>query len=131
MGSDSAFFDEELYSGCEFPRKKIAGRYGLSGNDKPKVVKFKNYDCLVEKKKYQDGSIRLNLIDVEDGMPVCTATKFYEKSNITNKEEYSLIKNYAENEGILNCLVENKIIELTETQYEVGYVTLHLVKVLI
>jgi hypothetical protein len=72
-------------------------------------VKFKEWDCDVVLKRYDNDRIALLLTDVEDGSPVAKAT--------TNIPEVPLgaydviIKDYMENEGMKDALVKAGIVD--------------------
>ena len=68
---------------------------------------------------YKDGKIRIQLYDSKDGTPYATATAII-------KEELEpgevAIKDWSENEGILDFLVQNKIVKEPHRFVESGYV---------
>lgn len=77
-------------------------------------VKFMQWECYVEKKYYNNNQIALSLTHPEDG-PIATATVNLGTS-ISNDDinnNYTYIKTWSENEGILEALFEAGIIELT------------------
>jgi phosphoribosylformylglycinamidine (FGAM) synthase-like amidotransferase family enzyme len=67
---------------------------------------------------------RISLIDTKDGMPYATASTYIPGLSVG---EYA-IKDYSENEGILNFLLENNIIEAPHRFAESGYVTIPICK---
>jgi hypothetical protein len=69
---------------------------------------------------YQEGNTSMQLIDCADGCPFATAT--VNLSGLT-KDEVA-IKNYSENEGVLNFLLENEIIELPHRFVQSGFVNI-------
>ena len=72
-------------------------------------VKFKEWDCIVQFSKYtQNNRIAISLIDAEDGEPIAKAT--LNLNEIPLEKNEIIIKNYSENEGIYDCLVEAGII---------------------
>lgn len=76
------------------------------------TVKFLNYNCVVELLKYSTNNrTAIELTDTEDGAPVCIATiNVNEDLGSKEGEENVVIKNYAENQGVLEVLVEAKVI---------------------
>ena len=38
-------------------------------------VRFKDWDCIVQKRQYGNGRVALQLIDAEDGSPIATASE--------------------------------------------------------
>ena len=77
-----------------------------------KKVKFKDWDCNVLFNKYQEGGHRIELLDADDGLPIAVAT--VNVPNIPLEENEVIIKNYSENEGIYDALVEAKIVNKTK-----------------
>jgi hypothetical protein len=78
--------------------------------------------------KYQDGNNAMQLVDAETGEPYMTATATL-GTNL--KDKYVLIKNYSENSGILEALIEQGVIKDTGVMFPTGYVELHLCELLI
>lgn len=77
------------------------------------------YLLFVRTETYKDGGIRIQLYDSNDGTPYATAT-----SRIEEKLEQGevAIKDWSENEGILEFLVQNKIVKEPHRFVESGYV---------
>ena len=96
-------------------------------------VKFRNHQLQINKLSYNNGAVALELVDTEDGEPYMVAT--VNIPGVLTEEGiydgYTFIKNWSENEGILECLIENKIVEPTGEIYTVGFSFAHLVKILI
>jgi len=71
-------------------------------------VKFKQYNCVIEKLAYRNERIALELINEKNGEPVLVATVNIpgEKLNVNEV----IIKNYSENEGILEALIRREIL---------------------
>jgi hypothetical protein len=67
-------------------------------------VKFLDYDCIVEIGQYPNGRIAIQLIDAEDRQPVTTATVNLPDQPL--EADMVAIKNYSENEGIEDALLE-------------------------
>ena len=86
-----------------------------------KTIRFMKWDCVVEKHAYQNGRTCLQLVDSEDGEPIATATINVPEIHLEQNEV--IIKNYSENEGILDCLIENEYIVKTGKQVEIGFTT--------
>ena len=95
-----------------------------------KQVRFKNWLCNVEKLAYNNGRIALELTDATDAEPILVATV-----NLPDKlvpdENHTFIKNWSENEGILDVLIEAGIIQDTCIAVPTGFCVANLVKVLI
>ena len=70
---------------------------------------------------------RIQLTDIADGTPFAIAT-----SNIpalTNLEGYVAVKNYSENEGMLDFLIENNIVDTPITYVQENYVSFPICKI--
>lgn len=72
-------------------------------------VKFKEWNCITEHTPYAVDSklIRILLRDIEDLTPIAVATSYIEGL----KEGEVAVKNYSENQGMLQALVEYDIVE--------------------
>ena len=72
------------------------------------ILKYKGYSvkCILTKYDY-DGSDALVLIDEKDDTPVATCTSCLAEDNITH---LTAIKNYSENKGMLDFLIENEVV---------------------
>ena len=100
-----------------------------------KKVKFKNWNCIVTKSKYMDNDrIALVLTEEETGEPVATASVNvveYPMGGFSERN-FTFIKNYSENEGMLDALIEAGIVKDTGVKYPLSqWVEANLVKVLI
>lgn len=101
----------------------------------PKKVRFKQWNCVVIKSKYMDNDrIALVLKEEETGEPVATASvnvvDYYFKQQ--DGENQTFIKNYSENEGILEALIEAGIVEDTGIEWPLSqWAKANLVRVLI
>ncbi len=72
-------------------------------------VKFKQWNCTVEYSTYSTNNklYRILLRDVEDNTPIAVATSYIE--GLTEGEV--AVKNYSENQGMLQALIEYNIVE--------------------
>ena len=70
-------------------------------------VKFKQWDCILEVSEYSNGGIALLLNDADDGEPIATASVWIEGI----PEGCVAIKDYSENEGMTDALINAKIIK--------------------
>lgn len=84
-----------------------------------KTFKFSEFTCAIKLHKYQNNRTAIQLIDAIEGDPVIMATVNIPEIPL-DKDEV-IIKNYSENEGILNVLVAEGIVERTGKAVEVGY----------
>ena len=85
------------------------------------------YLLFIKKETYKEGGIRIQLYDSTDGTPYATAT-----TNIQGDLESGevAIKNWSENEGILDFLVEHKFIEKPHRFVEQGFVRIPICKLI-
>lgn len=78
--------------------------------------------------KYQNGQNRILLID-NDGVPYMTASVAIEHEMVEVGPDDVIIKNYSENEGILQELFESGIIEEPHRAFTYNFVTLYVCKI--
>jgi hypothetical protein len=88
---------------------------------------FINWTCNVELLEYPNGRTALQL-NAEDGEPVATATVNVPHYPLGKGEV--LIKDYAENEGILASLSDAGIIEPTGETVRLGFAKAHVCRLL-
>jgi len=74
----------------------------------------------VELGKYANGRTRINLIDDSDNEPYCTATT--DLPNVLLLDNEVFIKDYSENEGVLDFLTTNNIVIATNKWATSGFV---------
>ena len=83
------------------------------------MVGFGGYICDVQIERYGTSNPAVRLLDVEDGMPVAVATL-----NVNGLElDEVAIKNYSENQGMYETLLENGIIHPMHRELSTGHVT--------
>lgn len=94
-------------------------------------MKTKYSECNVDLvwKQYSNGRKKLQLNDSEDGCPVMVATVNVPEVKLSEKE--TIIKNYSENEGVLEFLQENGIVGPVKREIGTGFVSCPVVDVLI
>ena len=66
-------------------------------------VTFKNWNCIAKGASYTNGNKAIVLIDAEDGEMVATAS--------VNIIEEKIVKNYSENGGMTDALIQADIVE--------------------
>ena len=81
-------------------------------------VTFLNYNCVVLFERYRNNRIALTLVDEDNGEPVATATT--NLPDISLDEDEVIIKNYSENEGILQVLIKANIVKSPERFVDAG-----------
>ena len=74
----------------------------------------------VELGKYANGRIRINLIDNSDNQPYATATTNLPEVLLLDNEVF--VKDYSENEGVLEFLTTNNIVVPTDKWATSGHV---------
>jgi hypothetical protein len=92
-----------------------------------KQVHFLEWTCNVSLLQYPNGRTAIQL-NAEDGEPVATAT--VNVPTYPLGEDEVLIKDYAENAGMLESLTEAGIIEPTGITIPVGHVQTHICRLL-
>ena len=92
-------------------------------------IKFQDWNCLLEFGEYQNnGRTAITLIDENDGSPITTAT--INMPNVSLNDDEVIIKDYSENEGILNALLINGVVELTGKSVDTGFVNCEICKLI-
>lgn len=84
------------------------------------MIRFKEWNCEVVKAKYGNGRTAIRLVDADNGEPIATATVNIPEIPLPKNEV--IIKDYSENEGILDALINAGIVELTGRRIKGGYV---------
>lgn len=74
-------------------------------------------EVYVERQTYDRGGLRIQLIDA-DGNPFAIASVAV--SGVELEPDEIIVKDYSENEGMLDFLVDNNIVELTDLSVFVG-----------
>lgn len=91
-------------------------------------IQFKKETLTVSKRFYNTGAIALTITD-EQGFPYMTATVNLPNHPLDKNQTF--IKNWSENEGILESLITHNIVKDTGKTVITGYVEANLVEVLI
>lgn len=91
-----------------------------------KTVSFAGYTCTVVEGRYSNGRIALQLMD-EEG-PVAVGTVNVEDVEIPS--DCVIVKNYSENEGMLEALQQAGIVGVVVRQIRTGFVTVPVCKYL-
>ena len=77
------------------------------------------YLLFIKQETYKEGGIRIQLYDSKDGTPYATATTSIQEDLESGEVA---IKDWSENQGILDFLVQNKIVKEPHRFVESGYV---------
>jgi hypothetical protein len=85
-------------------------------------VKFKQWNCDIRIRHYNNDRIVLQLVDEKTGSSIATATVNIPDA-ILDMDEVC-IKDYSENTGMLACLVEAGIVTDTGKRIQSGFVTI-------
>ena len=84
-------------------------------------IQFKTYKCKVSYSKYiSNQRISITLVDYDDDYPIAVATVNIPEENLDYNEV--AIKNWSENEGILQTLIDAGIINKPHRQVDIGFV---------
>jgi hypothetical protein len=86
----------------------------------PVRVRFRDWDCIVQKHEYDNGRPALRLVDAEDCSPVATAT--VNLPDVPLRINQVAIKDWSENEGILRAMTEAGVVKPTGETVRSGYV---------
>lgn len=92
------------------------------------TVKFKKWICFVEMGTYPNDRKAIELINAKNGEPVLVATINVPEININENEV--IIKNYSENEGVLEALMKSKVISSPLRTIQTGLITAPICKLL-
>jgi len=95
---------------------------------KPTVV-FKDWTCNFKFGRYKSGRVQMSLVDVEDGMPICSATLNIEE--LKYEDPQIIIKDYRENEGLYAVLYTANIVGPIIKGIDIGFETAYLCELLI
>ncbi len=93
-----------------------------------KTINFKGFTCNVNVTTYQDGNPAILLVDSTDGSPVATASVNVPDSLLD--DDMLFIKDWSENSGILQVLVEAGIVEDTGRTFPTGFCEANLCRLL-
>ena len=94
-----------------------------------KQFQHKGYTLSVEMTRYAGNDRQaIQLIDTEDGDLYCTATVNMPDMDLGDNEV--AIKNWSENEGILECLQANGVVGPTKRRMPTGFVYVDVVDLL-
>jgi hypothetical protein len=78
-----------------------------------------SYQVIIQLGKYKNGQTSMQLIDAADGTPVAVASIAVPELSISDHQ--IIVKDYSENLGMLEFLLDNNIAEETNEYVETGY----------
>jgi hypothetical protein len=85
------------------------------------TVTFQGFRAIADTAgRYGNGRIAIQLVDAEDGLPVAKASVNVPDANLAPDE--IAIKDYFENEGMLDALLEAGVVEAPHRRISAGYV---------
>lgn len=91
-----------------------------------KEVKFAGFDCIVKRTKYMNNNnLALVLLDKESGEMVARVTVNTEQKL---PDDVALVKDYSENEGMLEAITEAGLVEEVIGYAPLGFVVAPIVK---
>lgn len=96
---------------------------------KDRIVKINGVDCIMEFDFYKNNRPALSLIDASDGYPYAMATVNIADVMLTDNKEVC-IKNYGENEGIMESLMEAEIISAPVRKLQSGFATIYVCEII-
>ena len=95
-----------------------------------KIVHFNGFKCVAKISRYLIPNIpAIILYDIEDGQEVLRPTTNLLDVKLKYKEVF--IKNYSENEGVLQALIDAGIISEPVYKMDSGFVELYICKLLV
>lgn len=92
------------------------------------IIKFKKWDCILQFKKYKNNRTAICLVDAQTFEPVAIATT--NVPEVPLKDNEVIIKDYSENEGMLDTLVNANIISKLGKNVKIGHVKCEICKLL-
>jgi hypothetical protein len=96
------------------------------------TVQFKDWRCVISLRSYGDGNTALSLYDADDGMAVsCVSVNLVPvERELLEDRALIYLKDYSENEGMLDLLIEEGIVERTGRTRQSGYIEAPLVRII-
>lgn len=93
---------------------------------------YGNYpNCVPVKLRYHDGNPRLSFSDSETGEQIATVSANLPEYAHLLRENQIFMKTYSENQGMLECLVREKILEATDRSVSNGFCSFPVATILV
>jgi hypothetical protein len=92
------------------------------------TIRFRSWACRLEFARYGNGRTALRLLDERDGGVVAIATVNVREAALGPDEV--LVKDYSENEGMLEVLTRHGVVEATGRVVPTGYANAHVCRLL-
>lgn len=93
-----------------------------------KIVQFKDWQCRVQMRKYHNGQAAIQLVDANDGDAICTASVCL--PDHAQLPGWVFIKDWSENQGVLDALIAANVIEDTGQRLPSGFVLVAVCKLI-
>lgn len=87
-----------------------------------KVVRYKEWECYLRFGTYLNGQTAIELVDTVEGEDVATATVALQ---VNLNENEVIIKDYEENIGMLDALINAGVVSKAKRQLQTGFVVVH------
>jgi len=84
------------------------------------TVTFNGWNCKAIITKYADGNAAILLEDASTGEPIATASVNIPEANVA--DGFVIVKDYSENEGMLDALTEAGIVSFTGSYINSGFI---------
>jgi len=97
--------------------------------NKPMEVQFREWKCKLVFRQYFNKRTAIELIEIGTNEPIAVAT--VNLPDIDLKQDEVAIKNYSENEGMLNVLITTGIVSTPIDLVHSGYVEIPICRLLI
>lgn len=96
-------------------------------NPNTKTIEFSGYTCRIMWGKYGNGRLALQLLDDEDWSPVAVAS--VNLPDVYMAPDEMAVKDWSENEGMLDALMEAGIVEKPHAMVPTGFVMAPICKI--
>lgn len=93
------------------------------------AIKFHKWNCVLDFNYYNNNRTAIQLIDANDGQPIAVATVNIPDEKI--KKDEVIIKDYSENEGMLDTLVKAGIVSKPIRMVKTGFSEVAVCKLLV
>jgi hypothetical protein len=90
--------------------------------------KYGTYKVIIAERSYANNRLALEILDCEDGIPVMVATVNIPEVPLNEGE--IIVKNYSENEGVLDFLQQNGLVGEVLREVQTGFVKCPIVRYL-
>lgn len=85
------------------------------------TIRFADCNCTVERHRYQNGRVALQLVTHDDGFPEPVATATVNIPEWDLEADEVIIKDYSENQGILDALIGARVVHPPERRGQFNY----------